>query len=179
MQPCAELSICKTDKNLCKMPLYEVDNNVWENNSKRIKNTCGSGSWHLYLSKQSISYSFKAYVKIINKDASDSNSWKIVLGVSSLNDSNRCTWVGNNENSSGYIANGYKAQATSSGMSYGESYDTDNEIIIERTKSNQLVFYKNGICQGTAFEGIAGSIYLAVSLSHPNHEVELQKVIFT
>jgi len=162
------------------LSIDRIINILWENNSKRIKNTCiKAQDWHLYLSNLMISGSFKAYIKILKKDVSDGNSWKIVLGVASVNDDKRCTWIGGYNASIGYIGNGQKTSTGGSSIEYGANYDIGDEIVIERTKSNQIIFYKNGINQGVAFEGISGNLYLAVSFSNPNHEVELQKVVLT
>ena len=141
---------------------------LWSNGSKKAKGTIPG--WSFFLSSQSFSKSFKIRLKVTAINASDPNSWKIVLGV--FNSPQYClgSW-GKFKNSWGYISgNGNKTIGETS--AYGEPYGLNDIITIEWHDGN-LVFYKNAHSQGLAFNEVRGAIYLAVALADPGHELEI------
>ena len=77
------------------------------------------------------------------------------------------TYIGSSSTGSGYAYNtaGQKVGPTSgTAVSYGASYTTNDVIgIALDMDAGTLVFYKNGVSQGTAFSSITGTWFAAVS----------------
>jgi len=64
----------------------------------------------------------------------------------------------------GYVANGQKNYASSSGQSYGEAYAAGDVIQIDLDmKKGSIGFRKNKKNQGVAFTNVSSPVYLAIS----------------
>jgi len=117
-------------------------------NNKAVYGTIGvsSGKWY-----------FEAVLDNVgNKDC--------FIGIAKDSGVNTGNYVGSNANSWGYIStNGYK-YTNASGSSYGASY-TNGDVIgaLLDLDNGTLVFYKNGISQGTAFSGLTAGTYFAAT----------------
>jgi len=75
--------------------------------------------------------------------------------------------IGNNSESFGYTNSGDK-RTNNSGSSYGSSYSANDVIgIALDLDAGTLVFYKNGVSQGTAFSSLTGAYSFAISRFSP------------
>jgi hypothetical protein len=73
------------------------------------------------------------------------------------------SWVGNSTSSWGYAANATK-YSNGGGSSYGSSYGAGDVIgVAADLDAGTLVFYKNGVSQGTAYSNLSGTICPAFS----------------
>jgi hypothetical protein len=118
------------------------------------------------------------------------NTWKVVIGVVSKDfEFKLAKWVGVDERSFGYIANNGKRVGPSmknQGHEYGETYQENDRVGILLDLNVRCVkFFKNGICQGVAFEDgpewakLKGQdLYFAVSLARTGMQVTAVKYEF-
>lgn len=118
------------------------------------------------------------------------NTWKIVVGVVAKDfEFKLAKWVGVDERSFGYIANNGKRVGPSmknQGQDYGETYQENDRIgILLDLNKRCLRFFKNGICQGIAFDDgnewakLKGAeFYFAVSLARHGMQVTACKYEF-
>jgi hypothetical protein len=78
---------------------------------------------------------------------------------------NLSTYVGGDANGWSYFVGGQKYTNNAS-ASYGASYTTNDVIgIALDLDAGTLVFYKNGVSQGTAFSSLSGTMFPAISTS--------------
>jgi hypothetical protein len=87
------------------------------------------------------------------------------LGISKTSMSGAGTYVGYNADGWGYISTTGNKINTNSFTAYGSSYTTNDVMAIAFDADNgTLVFYKNGVSQGTAFSGLtSGPYFFAIS----------------
>ena len=143
----------------------------WSNNKPIIRGT--RNDWSFFLSNEMIYYDFLAKIRI-NHLGNDSNSWKICLGLFTSNQSLVGSW-GTYRNGYGYILmNGNKVHV-SGPERYGEPYN-EGDIISILYKSGNITFLRNDKSQGIAFYNVEGPFYLAASISHTKHEIQILEV---
>jgi len=76
------------------------------------------------------------------------------------------SYIGSNADGWGYFIDGQKYN-NGTGTNYGASYTTNDVIgIALNMDAGTLVFYKNGVSQGTAFSGLSGTMSPAFSSSN-------------
>jgi hypothetical protein len=76
------------------------------------------------------------------------------------------SYIGSNADGWGYFIDGQKYNS-GTGTNYGASYTTNDVIgIALNMDAGTLVFYKNGVSQGTAFSGLSGTMSPAFSSSN-------------
>ncbi len=149
----------------------DIPNICWSN-SKKMVNGDRSG-WSFFLSNQPIMKNFLARIKI-GYVGSDSNTWKICLGLFNSKQFQQGSWE-KYKNGYGYImGNGCKVHEGGP-QSYGQPYSMGDVIGIEH-KDGNITFYCNQKPQGIAYTKISGPFYLAVALSDMSHQVEILDV---
>jgi hypothetical protein len=84
-----------------------------------------------------------------------------VAGISA-NDWTMDNALGYSTNSYGYFSNNGDTYNNSSGLTYGASWDTANDIIgvAFDADAGTLIFYKNNASQGTAYTGLTSGTYM-------------------
>jgi hypothetical protein len=76
---------------------------------------------------------------------------------------NLASWVGNSTSSWGYAANAMK-YSNGGGSSYGASFGAGDVVgVAADLDAGTLVFYKNGVSQGTAYSNLSGALCPAFS----------------
>jgi len=142
---------------------------LWENGKKVISGK--KVGWSFALSDRALNGNFMVRIKINNVNTTDTNGWKICLGLFTSNLYVVGSW-GNYANGYGYIlANGCKMHINGP-EKYGQPYDTKDVITIEY-RNKEVSFHKNGQSQGVAYKGVGTPCYLAVAISHKDHQVEI------
>jgi hypothetical protein len=106
----------------------------------------------------------KWYWEIFNVDGNTN------VGIAN-NAASRSDYVGADANGWAYFIDGNKYNGGSA-SSYGATY-TDDDIIgvALNMDDGTLVFYKNGVSQGTAFSSLSGTMFPALSTSAASHDV--------
>ena len=106
----------------------------------------------------------KWYWEIFNADGNTN------VGIAN-NAASRSDYVGADANGWSYFIDGNKYNGGSA-SSYGATY-TDDDIIGVALDMDDgtLVFYKNGVSQGTAFSSLSGTMFPALSTSGASHDV--------
>jgi hypothetical protein len=100
----------------------------------------------------------KWYWEILVNSAASANAVGIANGSASLSQ-----YLGQNANGWSYYSDGQKYN-NASGTAYGSSFTTNDIIGVALDMDNgTLVFYKNNSSQGTAFTGLSGTMFAAVS----------------
>ena len=82
--------------------------------------------------------------------------------TSSFNTNSR-SFPGDDANSWGYYGYTGEKYTSNIGSAYGSSFSTSGDIIgvALDMDAGTLVFYKNGVSQGTAYTGLSGTLYPA------------------
>eukprot|EP01022_Parablepharisma_sp_SALTPOND_P035426 TRINITY_DN952_c1_g1_i2.p2 TRINITY_DN952_c1_g1~~TRINITY_DN952_c1_g1_i2.p2 ORF type:complete len:758 (+),score=63.41 TRINITY_DN952_c1_g1_i2:102-2276(+) len=141
----------------------------WSNGSLKVAGSANNG-WSVFLSKKTLVGPFRVKIQITKINASDTNGWKICLGVINSPQYAPGSW-GKYKNAWGYImGTGNKVHTES--VAYGSPYGIGDVITIEY-KNRELTFYRNGISQTVAYDNINGPFYLAAALSDVGHSVEI------
>lgn len=143
----------------------------WSNNLKTV-NGSKVGSWSCFLSRDMIlAKNFQIKVRINKISPSDSNTWKICIGLFKSNKMQPGSWE-KYKNAYGYVMGTGQKVHEGSPMAYGASYALNDILTVEYLHGN-ISFHKNGQTQGSAFSGIEGPFYLGIAISDVNHQVEI------
>jgi hypothetical protein len=126
-----------------------------------------SGNWRTALSTIAVS-SGKWYCEMV----ATSLSGDAMVGIENVTSTSTMYAIQNTDNTSigrdtygfGYLYNANK-YTNGTSTSYGASWTANDVIgIAMDLDSGTLVFYKNGVSQGTAFTGLSGTFAFAVSV---------------
>jgi hypothetical protein len=102
----------------------------------------------------------KWYWEVLNQGGF--NCLGVIRDIGAIN----ATYIGGNADGWGYFVDGNKYN-NGSASAYGASYTTNDIIgIALNMDAGTLVFYKNGVSQGTAFTGLSGTLSPAFSSSN-------------
>ena len=140
------------------------------------KNSGSNDKWQMVRSAESFSTGLvRVGVKVLT-DPPTSNTWRFIVGVipHTLDCSGPKQWVGTGM-SWGYIAGtGGRCHQAATSKEYGEKYGEGDVIGVEMDFDRRaLTFYRNGVSQGEASDGLVGPVYVAASLTATDSSVAL------
>jgi len=139
-------------------PSDKGTNIVLSNGNLTVAVNPGGGTWNSVRSTISVS-SGKWYWENTLSSATDSKVCGIALSTATL-----ANYIGNDANGWSYYGGGPQKINSNIFTNYGATYANGDVIgVALDMDGGTVIFYKNGVSQGTAFTGLSGAMFAGIS----------------